>query len=487
MSRYLITFLIAGCATAADLPKESDYYPIQNIPNPDSFVMEVGGLEHSPDGTIYATTRRGEVYRVTAADGPDVAAAKINLFAQGLHEALGAAWKDGSLYVQQRPEWTRLKDEDGDGRADTFDTLSDQWGLSGDYHEYAFGSRPDKNGKFWSVLCLTGSFGSDVLWRGWALTVDPDGTTTPVCSGVRSPGGIGFNTEGDVFYTDNQGPWNGSSSLKWLRPGSFQGHPDTFKWYDKAANLKEKPAVPIDQTRMVKERERNPLLVPPAVMLPHGRIGQSPTAIVCDETGGKFGPFKNQLFVGEQCYSNVARVFLEKVDGLYQGVVFPFVEGFGSGIIGMTLTPSGHLFAGGSDRGWGSRGGKPYCFDRITWTGKTPFEVLEMKAQPDGFVLKFTQPVDKATAGKPESYTMSAWTWAFRAEYGGPEVDTVTPVVKSAEVADDGLSVRLRITGLVKGHVHLLKSTGVRSVEGLPLLHADAYYTLNNIPSADRK
>jgi hypothetical protein len=153
----------------------------------------------------------------------------------------------------------------------------------------------------------------------------------------------------------------------------------------------------------------------------------------------------------------------------------------------MVLTPKGHMFAGGSDRGWGARGGKPFNFDRLVWTGKTPFEVLEMRAQPDGFTLVFTLPVDKATAGKTDSYKMDAWTWAFRAEYGGPEVDQVKPVIKAAEVSGDGLQVRVRIDGLVKGHVHNLKSTGVRSAQGFPLLHADAYYTLNNIPAAERK
>ena len=485
MSRRLLPFLFAVPAIAAAPPKESDYYPIQPVPNPDNYVLEVGGLERAPDGTIYAATRRGEVFRVTGAEDNDLSRAKISVFAKGMHECLGAAWRDGALYVQQRPELTRLKDEDADGRADVFDTVSDHYGLSGDYHEYAFGSRPDNHGDFWIVHCLTGSFTSDVMWRGWALKVSPDGKTTPVCSGIRSPGGIGFNAEGDVFYTDNQGPWNGSSSLKWLKPGSFQGHPETFRWYDKAPHL-TKPVVPIDNTRMVKERERNPLLVPPAVMLPHGRVGQSPTAIVCDTTGGKFGPFKNQLFVGDQCYSNIARVFLEKVDGLYQGVVIPWVEGFGSGIIGMVLTPKGQMFAGGSDRGWGARGGKAFNFDRLVWTGKTPFEVLEMRAQPDGFTLVFTLPVDKTSAEKTDSYKMDAWTWAFRAEYGGPEVDAVTPAVTAAEVSADGLQVRLRINGIVKGHVHHLKSTGVRSADGLPLLHTDAYYTLNNIPAADR-
>jgi hypothetical protein len=423
---------------------------------------------------------------VTGAEDADVSGAKVRLYAQGLHEALGAAWKDGWLYVQQRPEVTRLKDEDGDGRADVFETVSDAWGLNGDYHEYAFGSKPDREGNFWTVLCLTGSFGSDDPFRGWALRVTPDGKTIPTCSGIRSPGGIGFNAEGDVFYTDNQGPWNGSSSLKWLKPGSFQGHPAGNKWYEQAPDLKERPIDPIDNTRMVKERERNPLLVPPAVMLPHGRVGQSPTAIVTDLSGGKFGPFANQMFVAEQCYSNIERVYLEKIDGLYQGAVFMFREGFGSGLIGMVQSPKGHFFAGGSDRGWGARGGKPWCLDRIVWTGKVPFEMHEMRAQPDGFTVTFTQPVDREAAAKPASYTMEAWTWAFRGEYGGPEVDQTKPVVKAAEVAADGKSVRLRIDGLVKGHVHLLKAEGVRNDEGHPLLHREAYYTLNNIPAQDR-
>jgi hypothetical protein len=62
-------------------------------------------------------------------------------------------------------------------------------------------------------------------------------------------------------------------------------------------------------------------------------------------------------------------------------------------------------------------------------------------------------------------------------------VDHVTPKVTSVTVSDDGLSARLKIEGLVKGHVHHLKSPGVKSATGLPLLHTDAYYTLNNIPA----
>ena len=484
MRSFLSTlFLTAGAACAAD-PRESDYYPIQPLPNPQQHVLEIGAITHTPDGRIFAATRRGDVFQVSGALDPDISTAKLSRYASGLHECLGLAWKAGSLYVTQRPEITRLVDEDNDGRADLFETVSDGWGITGDYHEYAFGSEFDRHGDLWVALCLTGSFSSQTDYRGWALRVTPDGKTIPTVCGLRSPGGIGFNAAGDAFYTDNQGPWNGSSSLKWLKPGSFAGHPGGNDWFKLTNAIGARPPEPNDQSRMVKERERVPTLIPPAVMLPHARIGQSPTAIICDTTGGKFGPFQNQLFVGEQCYSNITRVSLEMVNGIYQGVAIPFVEGFGSGIIGMTLTPDGKMFAGGSDRGWGSRGGKPFNLDRLVWTGKTPFEILDMKATPDGFVLSFTAPVSKETSGNPASYAMEAWTWAYRAEYGGPEVDQVTPAITAALTSPDGLSVKLTVSPLTKGHVHYLKSTGVRSASGLPLLHQDAYYTLNEIPAA---
>ena len=39
----------------------------------------------------------------------------------------------------QRPELTRVKDTDGDGTADEYETVFDGFGMSGNYHEFAFG------------------------------------------------------------------------------------------------------------------------------------------------------------------------------------------------------------------------------------------------------------------------------------------------------------------------------------------------------------
>ena len=40
-----------------------------------------------------------------------------------------------------------MRDSDGDGKADEFITVCDDWEISGNYHEYNFGPRMDKDGK----------------------------------------------------------------------------------------------------------------------------------------------------------------------------------------------------------------------------------------------------------------------------------------------------------------------------------------------------
>ena len=475
---------LTSLATAQDTPTENDYYPMAAFEIPEGINLEAGGMEWFND-RLAVSTRRGDIFLIENPLAEDVKTAKFSPFAIGLHEVLGLTQKDGWLYATQRCEVSRLKDEDNDGRADIIETVCDQWGITGDYHEYAFGSKFDRDGNIWVVLCLTGSFGSNAPYRGWCVRVTPDGEMIPTASGIRSPGGIGANHLGDLFYTDNQGPWNGTCSLKHLRPGSFQGHPGGNLWYDKTSVIGPKPVEPQSGSRMMVEAPKIPELVPPAIYFPYKKMGQSAAGIVCDKTGGKFGPFQNQLFVCDQTFSTVMRCSLEVVNGYYQGACFPFREGFGSGSLSVEFAPDGSLFVGGTNRGWGSRGNKPFALDRVRWSGKVPFEIHEMGAKPDGFELTFTEPVDAKSAGNPESYSLGTYAYIYQAAYGSPEVDHTTAMIDRVDVAADSKSVRLFVTGLQPGHVHELHADGVRSAKGLPLLHKEAYYTLNTIPATD--
>jgi len=465
-------------------PTESDYYPITTIPLPEGEYIEVSGIDILPDNQIAIASRRGDIFVGKKVGGKNPQP-QWSLYARGLHEVLGISWKDGCLYATQRPEVTRMKDRDGDGRADLFETVSDDWGINGDYHEYAFGTRHDKNGDIWVVLCLTGSFSADDQspFRGWCMRVTEKGECIPTGYGIRSPGGIGINHLGDVFYCDNQGVWNGSSSLKHLRPGGFQGNPQGNKYYALTDMLSSQPPEPVSGSRIEIERKRLPDLVPPPVVIPHGKLGNSPAGIECDQTGGKFGPFENQLFISEQTHSKVHRIFLEKVNGYYQGAVFPFLEGFDSGNIVARFAPDGSMFTGGTNRGWGSRGKQPFSLQRVNWTGHVPFEVHEMRAKPNGFELTFTQEAEIETLTDVSSYTIETYTYIYQKKYGSPEVDGTVPIISKATAGKDGKSVYLEVQGMVKGHVHELKIPGVRRKGSeQPLLHQVAYYTLNEIP-----
>jgi len=460
--------------------EEAKYYRIVEVPLPDELPLEAGSFAIMPDNRLAIGTRRGEILLVRGAfdEHPQP---QYDTFASGLDEVFGLAWKDDAFYVTQQTEVSRISDTNHDGRADRFETLSDAWGFR-HYHEFSFGSKPDPDGNIWVALCLSESYRSKVPWRGWCLKVTPDGRTIPICSGIRSPCGIGPNEYGVMFYAESQGPWNGSCSLKVLEQGGFMGHPISFNWYDLPDAPGARPVQPHTQSRLLAESKRVKELVPYAVVFPYIKMGRSISGFTVDRTGGKFGPFENQIFIGDFSLSVVMRATTEKVNGVWQGACYPFREGFATGLLACEFTPQGDLIAGGTNRGWPVRGPRPYALQRLDWTGVVPFEIKQINARPDGFLVTFTEPVDRKTASLPENYTLATYTHIYQQGYGSPEVDQTTPRVTRAAVSESGLEVRLSVDGLVQGHVHDFDLSAVRSSEGKKLVHIKAYYTLNEIP-----
>jgi hypothetical protein len=212
-------------------------------------------------------------------------------------------------------------------------------------------------------------------------------------------------------------------------------------------------------------------------------MGQSASDVLLIDADGRFGPFDGQLLVGDQTNASLMRVFLEQVDGVHQGACFPFRSGFDCGVNRMCFGRDGSVFVGMTNRGWGSLGRRPWGLQRCVYTGVRPFEVHSMSVRPDGFLLRFTMPVDRAAAGRPESYEMTSFTYERTERYGSPEVGLRRHVVRGATVSADGLEVRLQLDALRPGHVHELHLPGVRSAAGDPLLHPEAYYTLNRLPA----
>ncbi|MCH2149145.1 MAG: hypothetical protein MK095_06890, partial [Phycisphaerales bacterium] len=145
-------------------------WAIEDVQQPEQVSLEVGGMASLDDGTLLVCTRRGEVWAIQEpySDEPEYV-----LYADGLHEPLGLLPHDGWIYTAQRGELSRMRDVDGDHRMDELETVCDDWEISGNYHEYAFGPRIDSDGNFW--VTLNKPFGSEPFgkahWRGWAARI----------------------------------------------------------------------------------------------------------------------------------------------------------------------------------------------------------------------------------------------------------------------------------------------------------------------------
>lgn len=473
---YTITDLLTASTTTAS--RSADWKPGQGI------TLEVSGMDWLADGKLAVCTRKGDVWIITNPHAAKAADVGYKLFASGLHEPLGLRVEDDSLLIMQRTELTRLRDTDGDGEADEYLTEAHGWNVSGAYHAYAYGPKRDSKGNDWMTLNIDmGDHSNNKIgWRGWAVIKGANGSIIPMCAGFRSPCGLGANREGEMFCVDQQGTWVPATPVFHLRKGVFTLNPEGLD----SQNFPGSPlklAAPVPNKVPYPEAIKAvPQMVPPAAWLPYNKIGRSGTDIVLCDAGGKFGPFDGQLLIAEFTDAKINRVFLEKVDGEYQGAAFPFIGGFASGIVRLSFSKEGDLFVGMTSRGWSSLGTRAYGLQRVHWNGQTEFAMKEMRAQSDGFTLAFTEPVDATTAGNVASYTMSSYTYLYSSAYGSDEIDGQTLKITSAEVSADKLSVRLKVNGLRSLYVHELHADGVINAKGSKLAHANAYYTLNKIP-----
>lgn len=499
--------LLNGVVVAQDSAVDSgdpvpSAYRIDSLPTPSGIDPQVGALGVLPDGRLIAAFHRGEVCFY------DFPTATWTVFARGLHEPLGLLPRgDGDVLVMQRPELTRLRDVDGDGVADEYKTEWDGFGLSGNYHEFAYGPVADADGRLFVALNLASTgdtvreeirgpwaphgpghreflddwdqtkrrlskMYSRVAWRGWVMQIDASapGRAVPWSHGWRSPDGLGFDAAGRLLVTDNQGDWVGTSGLWVSRRGTFAGHPASRVWEAGAA---EDPDMHDPKAHAARR-------TPPSVLFPHGMMASSPTQPLCDVTGGRFGPFQGQIFVGEMNTPRLLRVLLEEVDGVIQGACTPFLDwaGLRAGNHRLAWMPDGSLIVGQTHLAWAGGAG----LQRVTWTGHLPMAVAGIGLQPGGFLLRFTQPV-AAPPGR-EAWSIQRYRYEYHSAYGSPQMDRSPVVPSEVEWRDGGRAVWIGLSEVFGGGtVYEFTLPALRSESGVPLDHRLLCYTINAVPS----
>jgi len=453
--------------------RPGDRIPLQNVHpsytlttiRPDDFKPRVGGIDFLPDGRMVVCTwdADGAVYVLDGVQGNGKVTVKR--IAAGLAEPLGIKVVGKDIYVLQKQELTKLVDKDGDDVIDEYYALANGWGVTDNFHEFAFGL-VHRNGKFYAALATAIDPGGASTRpqnpdRGKVIEIDgKTGDFKFIASGLRTPNGIGFGFKDGIYVTDNQGDWLPSSKLLHIKPGKFYGSYSVEP--EMEGKLKEEP---------------------PVVWLPQGEIGNSPSqpAPLND------GPYKGQMVHGDVTHGGVKRVFVEEVGGVRQGAVFRFTQGLEAGVNRIHWGPDGALYIGGigAAGNWGQEGKERFGLQRMKWNGKPAFEMLATRVRRDGFEIELTEPLAADQSLDPTYLTATQWRYVPTAAYGGPKVDEAILPVRSLTVSRDRKKIYARIDGLKENHVvHLRLDPTLLSEGGRDLWSTEAWYTLNRLPSS---
>ena len=445
-------------------------WTIDYLTPPIGAVLEVGGIGFMSDGDLVASTRRGQVWRIHNPNAEDPNDATFTLICEGLHEGLGLSIIDDEIYVMQRGEISKLVDLDGDTIIDEVQTITQDWGLSGNYHEFGFGLPADKQGSmyfslnvgFWNPHWWHGK--SRAPYRGWVLKVSPSGKVTPIAGGLRSPAGLGLMEDGTLLVTDNQGDWMAVCPVYAVREGAFYGHPASIRWYEDQPNVELSDTQP--HAEIVREH--------PALWLPY-EWSRSTGNVIQDNTGG---PFDGQYLIAELTNGQILRAEFEEIDGVLQGACWIAHTRVGSAYH-IEYGPDGTLFVGMTNRGWGGLA-PGNGIARVKYNGVMPLEIKSTHLVEDGFEVSFTKPLAAAPSITGQKYDYNYW-W----EYGSPKQHVVDLLVQDVTLSEDGLTAKISIGNLESGTCVMLHFEHAKGTDGQQLLHDDMSYTINKMPGGE--
>ena len=463
-------------ASKANMPAgysiESYYSPRDNYGREQLF--EALGIALAEDGTLVVATRTAGIWRLKDH--------KWTRFAEGTFDSLGVQIEDKhglTLVVGQKAELTRISDTNGDGLADSYQTMFDAFSYHGNYHSYMHGPVRGADGAYFVSINLAdggdgGAYnaggpymGSAGGFAGWHFRVDAQGNAQTWANGMRSPAGLGTAPDGQVWYSDNQGEYMGTSKIFIVEKDGFYGHP---------SSLVDLPGMTPDSPEIVWDKVLDKR-VKPAILLPHNRVANSPGNPVWDTSKGKFGPFAGQMLMGDQTKSNLFRVATEVVKGQMQGSVMPFIDGLESGVMRPIFLADGSLLLGQTGRGWQAKGGYVASMQRISWDGSTIAPAIkQLQVTAKGFEVQLTLPLAKSLSvdALRKAIALDSWVYRDSPSYGSDELGHQQEVVKTLKISDDRLSFRIELATLVHAVVHPQQTARVYHLE----LQSESLFTV---------
>jgi hypothetical protein len=469
-SLFLSATLVA--AVSAQVKVLHPGFTLVNI-RPATLHPDVSGMDFLPDGSLAVCTwggdkdsletpsKKGKLYLLhgVTGDQPNVT---VETIATGLEEPLGLKVVGNDIYVSEREGLWRFS-KTGDAWARN-GKVTDAPGAGTTRSEWFYGLEY-RDGFFYANLALGFKDGGDILvpqphpHRGTTVKIALNGGAVEyLAGGFRTHDGMTMDPAGEIYVTDNEGEWLPSCNFIHVVAGRNYGVKPAVAPFDKAT-----PS-------------------PPTVWIPYNRISKSTSQPIYI----KDGPYAGQFFVGDVVAGGLSRIFLEKVNGEDQGVVFSQSQGLEAGSHRMVWGPDGDLYVGGcGSRGWTQGGKLNYGLQKLKMNGKVVQEMLAVRARKGGMEIQFSKQLG-ASAALAASYEVKMWQNIQSPGYGaGNEANSVTLPIQKVQVGADGKNVFLALPGLKAGYVVYIHLLNTPAADGEKPVSAEAFYTLNNLGASD--
>ena len=387
--------------------------------NPWHALFFVGGHDFLSNGDIALCTMTGDVWRVSGVD-ESLRNLRWKRMAAGLHQPLGLVVVEDKVCVLGRDQITRLHDLNGDGEADFYECVTNEFTTPVGGHDFMCGLERDAAGNFYTAS------GKDGLLR-----LAPGKKAEVIASGFRNPDGLGLAPDGTLTVPYSEGEWTPTSAIAQIAPGGYYGYPGPRAG---AATL------------------------PPLVWLPRGEDNSAGGQTWVPDD--RWGPVRGQMIHLSYGAGSHFLVLREQVNGGWQGASVPLPGDFSAGAHRGRFSPrDGQLYVSGMT-GWGTYTPHDGCLQRVRFTGGAVRMPVAFAARENGVLLTFSEKLDAAAAERARHFAQ-CWNYRSSQSYGSQEYSLRQPdtaghdvlEITSAHLLGDGRQLFLEIPQLQPANV----------------------------------
>ena len=399
------------------------------VGNPWHAQLRFGGIDFLSADTAALCTWDGDVWTVSGMGGDDKLSWRR--IASGLYQPLGLKVVAGTILVSCRDQIVALRDIDGDGCTDRYDSFNSDHQVTEHFHEFAMGLEADAEGNLYYAKSGRHGLAAVVPHHGTLLKVARDGSTTEIlATGFRAANGVCVEPDGTFYVTDQEGFWNPKNRINHVRRGGFYGN--MFGYHDVTDTSDDAMEPPLAWITNAFDRSPAEILRVPA---------------------GAWQPLAGELLELSYGEGRIHLVLAEDVSPAREGGS-PRRQG---GLVGLPMpdlptgvmrgrfsATDGQLYACGLFA-WAGNKTVPGGFYRIRRTAAPVRMPLQLAATSHGLRLVFSDPLDPLAAADPARWAYRSWGLVRSKQYGSKHIDERAHPIESVQVSADGRTVDLAI------------------------------------------